>query len=116
MASAQRQVWTIYHGEDRNIELLGPEGVDPGAFDLTFTCALYPQGPAVLSITNPTITTSGPNDEDKYTITIPLTRAQTGVTLVRDQYAADLWRTDSGTQVRLAGGQLVLDPPVRTQS
>jgi hypothetical protein len=116
VASPQRQVWTIYHGEDRNLDLLGPEGEDPTGFALAFTCSLFPQGPAVLTISSPTITVSGPDEDDKYTIRIPFTRAQTGVTLARDQYAADLWRTDTGTQLRLAGGQLVLDPPVRAQS
>lgn len=116
MADVNSQTWTSYHGSDVLIELLGPVGEDPTGWDLAFTCAKYPQeSPPTLTVTSPTVAVSGPDSDGRYTITIPLTRSQTGVTLSEDSYAADLWRTDTGNEYRLAGGTLALTPPVRLQ-
>lgn len=114
--SVQKQVWKRFHGEAFNLDLVGPEGVDPSGWALAWTWAEYDQGPAVVTIDGSAITTSGPDDAGGYTITVPHTRTQTGVTLNRDLYFVDLWRTDAGEETRLAGGQFTLSPPVRAQS
>jgi hypothetical protein len=116
LMSVQKQVWSRYHGEAFDLDLLGPEGENPSGFTMSWTWAEYPLGPAILTIDGSSITTSGPDDDDRYTITVPHTRSQTGVTLNRDLYFVDLWRTDTGEEVRLAGGQFTLSPPVRSQT
>jgi hypothetical protein len=97
------------------VDLLGPEGVNPSGYDMAWTWSMYPGGAEVLTINGSSMTTSGPDENDCYTISIPHTRLQTGVTLNRDLYSVDLWRTDTGVEVRLAGGQFTLLTPVRSQ-
>lgn len=117
-ADTQAQEWVGYHGEDMSIVLTGEDNTNPSGYALAFVIAEYPGGSALLTITQSSMTFGG---SGPYTITIPLTRAQTGTTLAYTTYpdgkfTADLWRTDSGSNQRLAGGKLTLLRPVRSPS
>lgn len=107
MAATQAQEFQSAHGEDVSIVLTGSDNTNPTAFTLQCTYCATPGGTPVLTITNGfTIGGSGP-----YTIAIPLTRAQTGTTLVDGEYFGDLWRKDSGSAKRLAGWKHVFITP-----
>lgn len=106
--SAQSQSWSIYRGEDASIVLTGPAGTNPTGWALLVTVKEYPeQTTPVLSLTSVAVGGSGP-----WTLTAALTRAQTGA-LPRASYVLDFWRTDTGSNVRLAGGTLAVLTPVR---
>jgi len=114
MADTNAQVWVGYHGDDVPYTAVGEDDTDPSGFSLLLTVGAYPGGPALVSLTQSsmTITGSGP-----YTITWQLTRAQTGTTLAHASYPTgifywELSRQDSGHHERLAGGKLVLLVPV----
>lgn len=105
---SQSQTWTAYRGEDVSVVLTGEDSTDPTGWAMVVTISAYPaQSPVTLATTSVTVGGSGP-----YTLTFGLTRAQTSA-LVLGEYAVDLWRTDSGSNHRLAGGKLILLPPVR---
>ena len=108
------QVWgdppnLRFHGEDIEIALLGAAGVDPTGWTLLATVCEEPGDDPVFTVV-PTV--SGPSS-GKYTITVGLTRAQTGTTMTEAEYYLDVWRTDSGSNKRLAGGVLRLSTPER---
>jgi hypothetical protein len=108
MSTPQAQSWRVYRGEDAEIVLTGEDDTNPTGWALVFTISAYPtQTPVTLAVTDVTVGGAGP-----YTFTIPLTRAETS-DLTADEYHADLWRTDSGNNVRLAGGRIKVLNPVR---
>lgn len=103
------QNWTAYHGDDLTIVLTGEDNTNPTAYAMS---AYFNQGPlavggtATLTVSTPTITVAG---SGPYTITIPLSRAQTGTTLASyDRWDFELRRTDSGSNKHLAAGRLTL--------
>lgn len=106
--SAQNQSWAIYRGEDASVVLTGPAGTNPTGWALVVTVKEYPeQTTPVLSTTTVTVGGSGP-----WTLTFGFTRAQTSA-LTRASYVLDTWRTDTGSNIRLAGGTLAVLTPVR---
>ena len=111
MASAQAQEFASFHGEDVSIVLTGSDSTDPSAYTLVCTYAVAPGGTPVVTVSSITVGGSGP-----YTLTIPLTRAQTGTTLTREEYYADVWRTDSGSSKRLAGWKHIFGTGERAAS
>ncbi|MBP3956475.1 hypothetical protein J8F10_14435 [Gemmata sp. G18] len=111
MCGAQSQSWSIYRGEDAPIVLTGAGTTDPTGWALVVTVSQYvEQDPPLISTTN--VTVGGPDTDGAYTLTVALTRAQTSA-LAFSTYRLDLWRADSGFNVRLAGGQLQVLTPVR---
>lgn len=104
--SANGQTLTGYRGEDLSIVLTGEDDTDPAAWALSFQVTTYPGQAVVRTVTAITVGGSGP-----YTLTVPLTRAQTSE-LTDARYAWDVWRTDAGGAVRLAGGWLLMNTPV----
>lgn len=112
------QEWERFHGEDINIVFTGEDNTNPTAFAMTLTVSRTPRGSVLVSVTQASMTIGG---SGPYTITVPLTRAQTGTTLSPVTYPngvfhVDLWRTDSGSNVCLASGKLTLKDPVRATS
>ncbi len=106
--SAQTQSWSIYRGEDASVVLTGPAGTNPTGWALLVTVKEYPeQSVPVLSTTSVVVGGSGP-----WTLTFSLSRAETSA-LTRPRYVLDLFRTDTGSNVRLAGGALDVLTPVR---
>ena len=112
-ADTQAQSLSAFHGEDVSIVLTGEDNTNPTAYAMAFTLSRSPSQSVLLTITQASMTVAG---SGPYTISIPLTRAQTGTTLTVDKYWWDLWRTDSGSNKRLAGGTLELHPPIRAQA
>lgn len=105
---SQTQTWIIYRGEDASIVLTGEDNTNPTGWTFLVTWSVYPgQSPITGSTTSVTVAGSGP-----YTLTFSFTRAVTSA-LTQPQYHLDVWRTDSGSNVRLAGGVMSLEVPVR---
>jgi hypothetical protein len=104
MHDAQNQRAEMFHGGDYDLVFVGLTQTNPTAFAMKLTFSLQPYGSpywaAVLEIAQTSMQVSGTGP---YTITVPVTRAQTGTVLTKGAYYADLWRTDSGSSVRLAG-------------
>lgn len=111
MSSAQIQLWRIYRGEDADIVLTGTDTTDPTGWALVATLSAH-KGQSPVTFATTSVAVSGPDDDGKYVLTVSLTRAETS-TLTKDVYAFDLWRTDSGFNVRHAGGKLEVLTPVR---
>jgi hypothetical protein len=112
-ADTQAQTWVAFAGEDIAIVLTGEDNTNPSAYAMAFTVARFPisqGGSALVTVTQASMTIAG---SGPYTISIPITRLQSGTTLGAGEWVADLWRTDSGSNKRLAGGKLQLIPPVR---
>lgn len=113
MAAALSQSFSITRGSDVSLVLTGEQSTDPTGWALALYVALSPTNPpdtgsVALTVSSGfTIGGSGP-----YTITVPLTRAQTSA-LTSDLYHFSLWRTDSGSNVRLAFGTLTVNDDVR---
>jgi hypothetical protein len=109
------QSWERFHGEDIAIVFTGEDNTNPTAYAMTLTVARSKGGAALVTVTQGSMTIAG---SGPYTISVPLTRAQTGTTLSPTTYPSgvfhvDLWRTDSGSSVCLASGTLKLKDPVR---
>lgn len=114
MATPQAQEFTLYAGEDKPIVLTGTDTTDPSSFDMTATFAAYEGGPVLVAVSTPDITVAAnADDATVFDITIPLTRVQTGTTLGVGDFFMDLWRTESGFNVRMAGGHVHMLKPVR---
>ncbi len=106
--STQAQNWTVYRGEDAAFTLTGEDNTNPTGWALVVTWSDYPgQTPVIGSTTSVTVSGSGP-----YTLTWTFSRAVTSA-LTRHKYHVDIFRTDSGNNIRLAGGVLNVDTPVR---
>jgi hypothetical protein len=105
---SQEQSFTVYRGEDASIVLTGEDNTNPTAYTLVATWSAYDgQDPVTGSTTSVTVGGAGP-----YTLTISFTRAQTSA-MTGNKYRLDLWRTDTGSNIRLAGGTLTVLTPVR---
>lgn len=106
--ASQNQTWTIYRGEDVTFTLTGEDNTNPSAWTLLVSLSNGPGAAIVLSTTSVTVAGAGP-----YTLTFSFTRAQTSL-LTKSQYWMDAWRTsDSGSNIRLAGGVVDIETPVR---
>jgi hypothetical protein len=105
---AQSQIWSVPHGADGEIVLTGDDNTNPTGWAMKFTVAATQGGTPLVEVTAITVGGAGP-----YTLTVPLSRAQTGTTLTADKYFADLWRTDVGSNRPLASGQLIMPDSVR---
>jgi hypothetical protein len=106
--SSQSQSFSVYRGEDASVVLTGADNTNPTGWALLVTVKEFPETAVVLSTTSVTVGGSGP-----YTLTFSFTRAQTSA-LPKAVYAIDIWRTDTGSNVRLAGGKLNVLTPVRS--
>jgi hypothetical protein len=105
---SQSQTFIVYRGEDASIVLTGEDDTNPTGWALLVTWSVYDgQDPVTGSTTTVTVGGSGP-----YTLTVAFTRAQTSA-MTRHKYRVDVWRTDSGSNIRLAGGTLHIETPVR---
>jgi hypothetical protein len=111
MSSPQAQIWSVPHGADAEIVLTFTDTTNPTGWAMKFTVAATKGGTPLVEVT--AITISGPDANGKYSLTTPLSRAQTGTTLTDDKYWADLWRTDSGSNRPLASGRLIMPDSVR---
>jgi hypothetical protein len=117
--AVHEQEWERFHGEDIAIVFTGEDNTNPTAFAMTLTVKRAKSDvSAILAITQASMTVAG---SGPYTISVPLTRAQTGTTLSPTTYPSgvfhvDLWRTDSGSNQCLASGKLKLKVPARSPS
>jgi hypothetical protein len=91
----------IYRGEAVSQPFLGVTTTNPAAWSLALTFCLTPGATPELSVTDG-FTFGGPDVDGHYTVYAPLTSAQT-LALAEGLYYADLWRTDAGSEERLAG-------------
>lgn len=110
--NVQSQEIKVYRGEDVSLDFTATTDTDITDWAITFTLRLPGASPTL------TLTTSGGEvtltDEDAGELSVALTRAQTAA-LTSRQYRWDLWRTDTGSYRRLAGGDyLSLTPELPT--
>lgn len=105
MASSQfGQSWSVYRYSDSEIVLTAVDvSINPLTWMLSFL--IGPQNPSP-STTIPAATLTITPTVNGTTITIPITRSQLTTILTGIQYAAALWRTDSGAEKPLATGTL----------
>ncbi len=107
--TVQEQSWEVYRGEDLAITLTNPSG-DADGYALLVTWSLYDGQSPVTGATGVTSGAAVSADGDEITFT--MTRAATSL-LTRCKYRLDWFRTDSGSNLRLAGGTLYVLTPVR---
>lgn len=105
--ASQNQTWVIYRGEDATFTLTGEDNTNPSAWALLVSISTGSGAAIVLSTTTVTVGGAGP-----YTLTFGFTRAQTSL-LTKSQYSLDVWRTDTGSAIRIAGGTVDIETPVR---
>jgi hypothetical protein len=102
------QVLSCWRGEDVTYEFSPLTATDITGWTLAFTVSDYPGAdPVTLTIPNASITKT---DATAGEFSVPLTRAQTSA-LTNAEYSFDIWRINSGSYERLAGGQLVINTP-----
>jgi hypothetical protein len=103
------QTVLLYRGEDASLAFSPPQATAITGWSLAFSVAV-PGGTPVL-----TLTTAGGDitvvSATAGTFTVGVSRAHTGA-LPRPTYQWDLWRVNAGSYERLAGGQLLVRPPV----
>lgn len=104
------QSYALYAGEDVTVVLTGTDATDPTGWAMIATVA---EAPGVIppEASTTSVTVGGPT-AGKYTLSFTFTRAQTLLwpeTLI----AWDIWRTDSGYNLRLAGGSFTVLPCAR---
>lgn len=103
------QSWECYQGEDLRLVLTGiSTAPDPSPFALLSTVARRPGSTPLDSTTS--VTTGGTSGA--YTLTVVYDRDQTSE-WPKGLVALDVWRTDTGTNIRLAGGWINVLTPVR---
>lgn len=103
------QSFECYRGEDFRLVLTGASAApDPSAFALLSTVSRYPGGTPIDSSTS--VTTGG--SSGAWTLTVDWTRVQTSLWTERS-LVVDVWRTDTASNVRLAGGTVTVNTPVR---
>ena len=114
--SVDNQEWFIKRGEDVALALNGVDNTNPSGWALKFTLVAFPgASTAVLDLT-PVV--SGPVS-GVFVITTTLTRTQTLALLnpttqgYSKTYYWDVWRTDTGSNVSLASGTLLVSAPAR---
>lgn len=110
-------IWAVKRGEDATLELEGVDTTDPSGWTLLFTLTAYAGASTAVLTAVPTV--SGPDADGIYTIVVRLTRAQTLALLTpltdgySKTYAFDVWRTDTGDQIPLTSGSVVVSAPSR---
>jgi hypothetical protein len=99
----------IRRGGDYNLVFSPPAARDITGWALDFNLVEVPGLAVALTVATPTITFVAATG----VITVPLTAAQTWALSASKMYAADLWRTGSGTLNPLATLSVVVVEPVR---
>lgn len=110
MADVNSQTLSLYRGEDRTIAFTAVTSTDITSWAIAFTISLYPGSTPLLTLTTAGGAITGLTSAGA--LNVALTRAQTSA-LTLDEYHWDLWRTDSGTSDRKAGGVLLVNTPIR---
>jgi uncharacterized membrane protein len=100
----------IFRGEDVAVVCTATETTNITDWDLAFTVAV-PGGSVVLTVTTATAAI-GLTTPLTGVFTVNLTRAQTSALTLR-LYRFDVWRTDSGSNQRLVGGDLIVNSGIR---
>jgi hypothetical protein len=101
----------IDRGQDFAIEAVGDDATNPSTWTLLFTLVSY-RGNTTAAFSTSGVAVSGPNEDGSYTLIVTMTRAQT-LLLLRPEYYWDFWRTDTGSNIPLASGTMVVNTPSR---
>lgn len=102
--AALDQSWTVGRREAVAIALTGT--ADPTGWAVSARLSQLPEGPPLL--TDLTVTKGG--SAGAYTLTVALTATHTDRSPGR--YRLEVWRTDAGSERRLAAGTLAVDATI----
>lgn len=106
------QVLTITRGEDVEVTFTtsDPPGDGISAWTLIFTIAARSGGDALITVEGAGIAV---DDAEDGTFTVTIEREETAE-LEAGNYRFDVWRADSGNQIPLCGGALIVKGSVRS--